>query len=380
MRPKLDLQGKLAEASLTPPMGAYRVGLGSICIPTEAEGLVNDCLQHEAVGQSVYLEDFERELAHLLGVKYAVAVSSGTMADAVACASVKYLYGVRRAVVPALTFVAQPNAVLMAGLELDFSDVKEDWTLDFSGIEDWGQGRLLFPTHLMGRAAAVWDIPEGVLFLEDTCEALGTLWKGKAIGTFGIAGTLSFFVSHTLTTGEGGAILTDSPDVARICRQLRSHGRASESDVFRKFSFPYQGFNAKMSGLTAAFGLAVLKHADEYLAQRRENYLRLDEKLGNFPERAWERVIPHSYPVGFKSETARNIAMQNLLKLGVECRKFFNSIPLEEAYQNPRWTWKRYPVAEHLSRTHLLIPCHQRMSGEDADWMAEQVLNQNGRI
>jgi len=353
----------------------FRVDFSAIRVPPEALELIGNCLAQEAVGQSGYIVEFERLVAEYVGAEYCVAVANGTLADAVACAAMRERYGVTRAVVPALTFVAQPNAVRMAGLGVEFVDVKEDWTLDQGKVSPY-QPAFLFPAHLLGRMAAVEDLPAGARLVEDACEAFGTRLHGRAAGTFGRLGTFSFFVSHTVTTGEGGAIVTDDPDLAQMCRQLRSHGRASEMDAHRKFSFPYLGFNAKMSGLTAAFGVAVMRHVREYIAARRVNFSLLNDLLGGrFRERPGESVIAHAYPVGFQSEGARNLAMDHLLSAGVEVRRFFSSVPTEPAW---RKSARRFPCAEHISRTHLLVPCHHNLSPDDVGWLAERVLEQEG--
>lgn len=364
-----------------PGSDAFRVDLAAIRIPSDAAALIADCLAQGAIGQSAYVAEFEREVAAYVGAAHCIATANGTLADAVMVAAMRVRYPKAwRVHVPALTFIAQPNAVRYSGLEVNFVDVREDWLMDMSRIAGYNPQvpiEFAFPTHLLGRCAAVGDLPAGMPFIEDACEAFGSRLDGRAAGTFGIAGSFSFFVSHTVTTGEGGAIVTDDPDFAALCRQLRSHGRASEQDAALKFSFPLPGFNAKLNGLSAALGVAVMRHAGQYVTERRAVFAQLNKRLdGRFVERACERVVPHAYPVQFVSETARDVAMRNLGQVGIECRRFFSSVPTEGAWA--QHTAKKYPVAEHISRTHLLIPCHQNIAPADVDWMAAQVLAQRG--
>lgn len=357
---------------------AFRVGLSAIYIPDRAYTTMADCLRAGAIGQSGYVERFEQGVAEMVGARYCVAVCNGTMADVVALAAMREQYRFKRVVLPALTFIAQANAVRLAGMQADFVDVQEDWTIDIDrAVERCGAEGLLFLTHTMGRVAGVDRIAGDRLYIEDACEAFGSRLDGKWAGTFGEMGTYSFFVSHTLTTGEGGAVVTDDPDLAGLARQLRSHGRASEREAQRKFSFPLVGYNAKMSGLTAALGVALLPDAEQLIYQRTRTFAEMDELLGGrFPTRAGERVVPHGYPVGFESETARDRAMHNLLSEGVECRKFFSVLPTEGAWKG--YLPKEFPVAEHISRTHLYVPCHQNMSSGDVHWVTEHILDQTG--
>lgn len=355
----------------------FRVSLSSIRIPPEAYAIVEDCLDQQSIGQSGYVAEFEREVAAYVGAEHCIAVSSGTLADAVACMAMRDHYGVQRAILPALTFVAQANAARIAGLELEFVDVREDWTLDPRQVRGYHKSEFVFITDIMGRVATTEGLDPRHLVVEDACEALGSRFDRVAAGTFGVLGTFSFYVSHTVTMGEGGAIVTNDPDLAALCRRLRSQGRASEADPFKKFTFPLFGLNAKMSGLTAALGVAVMRNLGQYVAERRVVFHQLNAALGGrFAEREGEVIVPHGYPVGFRNESYRDKAMEQLLAAGIECRKFFSSVPTEGAYQ--AWNGRQYPVAEHISHTHLYCPCHQNIEPSEVDWMAEQVLAQRG--
>lgn len=338
------------------------ISLAAINVPPEAKENVNRCMAEEAIGQSHWVEDFERALAAFVGAKHAIATSSGTMADAVALLAARDGFEANRVVCPALTFIAQPNAARYAGLDVDFFDVGESFTLQWPGFSE----RILYPSDCLGRISPVANV-------EDACEAFGSRWNGKMAGTFGTLGTYSFFVSHTISTGEGGAIVTDDDELAALCRQIRSHGRASETDPALKFTFPLFGFNAKMSGLTAAFGLGVLAHAQEYIERRHSNYLLMNSLIGGFDERPGEYLVPHAFPVAFESEQRRDEAMWWLKGANIECRKFFSCIPtMEGAYA----AWKDtgpYPVAEHIARTHLYVPVHQNLTTEEVHYVANAV-------
>jgi perosamine synthetase len=294
------------------------------------------------------------------------------MADAVAVAALKATGRAKPVVVPALTFIAQPNSVRYNGLPIEFADIKEDWTLNTSNVpNEW----IIFGTDLMGRQMI------GRMDIEDACESFGTSFYGQRAGTFGTLGTYSFFPSHTISTGEGGAIVTDDPDLAKLCRSIRAHGSVS-SDPLDKFHFPNFGFNARMCSLQAVLGVALMKHIDEYVSKRRVNFRLMKIALGGFEERPGEDIVPHGYPIEFVSEEARDVAMRNILEASIECRKLFSCIPMEEQqYKSFRYLGEgHFPVASHVAHTHLYVPCHQNLSNNDVSYIVDTVLNQKGIV
>lgn len=353
----------------------YKISLSSVAIPEETYGMMEMALRQGKIGQSEYVEQLEEAVANFVGAKYCVSISNGTMADAVAVAAMKEMYGVKRAVVPALTFIAQPNSVRYNELEVVFADVREDWCMDVDAyLNRCGEDRqtILFYTDLMGRKMDTkCDMPT----IEDACEAFGTADSKGYSGTRAMMGTFSFFPSHTISTGEGGAIVTNDADLAYLCRRIRSHGSKSD-DPFEKFTFPYPGFNARMTTMQAVLGIALMKHIDQYIAQRRYIFSRMKRLLCGFEERIDERIVPHAYPIGFETETLRNAAMTVLLDAGVECRKFFSCIPMDEKqYLSPY----NFPVAHRIAHTHLYVPCHQNMSTADVDYVVSIVCGLPGR-
>jgi len=355
---------------------SYRIGLAAVNVPSESIEYVNTALRTGWIGQSEDIERFESQLAAWVGARHAIAVASGTLADAVALLALSLRYGRRRVLCPALTFIAQPNAARMAGLEVVFADVNEHGLLDMEQHKD-DNAFILYPSDCLGRIATA----ENFHGVEDACEAFGSTYGGSKAGTFGSLGTFSFFVSHSIATGEGGAIVTDSDELAALCRALRSHGRASDINALQKFHFPNFGFNAKMSGLVAALARGVMEHAGEYVARRRAVFEQMNAGLGGrFGERYGEQVIPHGYPLAFESENARNAAMRTLLGAGIECRKFFSCLPTMEGAYSGWQPSSQFPVAERIARTSLYMPCHQNLSEADVAYVCETARGLAGLI
>lgn len=356
-----------------------RISLAAINIPPEAISNMEVVMESGNIGQnSFYLPMFEKMLCEYTEAKHCIVTSNGTMADAIAVAAMKVKYNPHRILIPALTFIAQPNAAFYNNIPIEFIDIDENFEMNWSEAYKYPRdSTVYFPSDCLGRMIHV----GGDRVIEDACEAFGSAIGGRKAGRLGELGTFSFFVSHTITTGEGGAIVTDDDWLANLCRSLRSHGRASDTYHQDKFSFPHLGFNGKMSAPQAAIGCGVMEHVEEYIGQRHHNYLQMQKAIGGFPERENESIVPHGFPVAFRSEMDRNQGMANLLEAGIECRKFFSCIPtMEQAYSFKNQHLGRFNVAEHVAFTHLYVPCHQNLTAEDTQYIIEQVQNLKGRV
>lgn len=354
------------------------ITLGTTNISEKTKRLMLNALNKGIIGQGSHIFDLEEKLAKFLGVKYVIATANGTFADAVALAVAKIKDGDRRrdeVIVPALTFIAQINAVYYNHLKPVFVDVKYDYQIDAEKIEEKINDKTLaiMPTHLLGRPAKMEKIlklaaKHNLFVVEDACEALGSKYQNQLCGTIGDMGCFSFFVSHSITTGEGGAVVTNSDSFAKLTRSLRNHGRKSDKPE-EKFIFPHVGFSARMNSMEAIIGLGVVDKLPKYIEKRRQNMLYLNALLNKnwFSESRDEHIVPHAYPVMVKGQRIRDELLKLLPeKFGVEARQIFYSIPTQsQAYEFLGEKEGQYPVAEDIGRRGLYLPCHQNLSNGD---------------
>ncbi len=357
---------------------ASMITLGTVNISNKTKTLMEKALTEGKIGQTEYIPEFENKLADFLGVKYVVATANGTLADAVALAVAKYKNADldrNEVIVPALTFIAQINAVYYNHLKPIFVDVGYDYQINSEKIEEKITGKTLaiMPTHLLGRPAEMEKILSlakkyNLFVIEDACEALGSKYKNQLAGTIGDMGCFSFFVSHSVTTGEGGMVVTNNDVFANLARSLRNHGRKSNKPG-EHYIFPQIGFSAKMNTLEAIIGLGMIDDLSLYIRKRRQNLIKLNELLGYnyFSDREGENIIPHGYPILVKSQKQRDRILQELPeKFGIEVRQIFYSIPTQcEAYKFLRGKEGTYPVAEDIGRRGLYVPCHQNLNDQD---------------
>ncbi len=355
------------------------ISLGTVDITDRTIELIDTAVKGGRIGQGPIISEFEEELAAWFGTRHAVVVATGTVADAVALAAVQGDKRQGEVILPALTFVAQANAVYYNQLTPKFVDVDDDYEIDVDQVEAQISPRTvaIMPTHLLGRPANMDRILElankhGLAVIEDACEALGSRVRDRLVGTLGNMGCFSFFVSHAITTGEGGAIVTDDPELAELARSLRNHGRLSDKPA-EKFQFPRIGFSGKMNQMEAAIGLGMMPILNDIVGKRRENMLFLNRLLGDrFAERPGEYVVPHGYPVEFPDRRARDRALEYLNEKGIESRNLFSSIPTQvPAYAFLGHQLGEFPVAERIGDCGLYVPCHQNLTEEDLGFVAE---------
>lgn len=341
------------------------IRLSHVEIPEAAIRRVEKLLRSGTVGQSDVIAEFEEAFAKWSGAFFAVAVSSGTMADTIALAVLKEFYpGKNEVIVPALTFIAQVNSITYNGLKPVFED------LQYRGTSHLNSNTLcFFPVHLLGKpapGARNW-LPRAFPMIEDSCEAMGSKVGGRKCGTLGDMGTFSFFPSHTMTTGEGGMIVTNSKRYADLAKRLRNHGKM-DSETFR---FDVIGFNGKMTSIQAAIGIECLKTIDKSIQKRRENFM----KMGGM-ELEGEFISPHAFPVFCASRELRDKLMQRLKEEGVECRNLFSSIPTQEyAYAHLGYRLGEFPNSEKVGDTALYVPCHQGLTDKDINKIKE-IINE----
>jgi len=388
-----------------------RIPFGTISITKESKDLINQILDSGRVSSGKYVREFEEKFAKLMGVREAVAVSSGTAADALALA-VLYDFGAKRGdeiIVPALSFAATGNAVLEAGFKPIFIDIeRETLNIDAKKIEKaiTEKTRAIMPVHLMGKPAEMDTINQiakkhNLYVIEDAAEAYGARYKGRKVGTLGDMAAFSTYLAHIISTIEGGVVVTNNADFPPILRSLRAHGRACKCKVcllntksgycpirFQfgediRFIFERIGYSSKMNELEAAVGLGNLNIYNEILEKRRNNLLSLRKKSEKFKpylttigEEKDEEIGPHAFPIIIqeKAPFKRNQLVDYLEKNGIETRSLFSSMPTQcKGFSFLRYKLGDFPNAEYIGNNGIHIGVHQDLGEEHIDYFIEIV-------
>lgn len=388
-----------------------RIPFGTMMVTDKARELINEALDSGRLSSGKYVREFEKKFAALVGTKEAVALSSGTDADALALA-VLHDFGARRGdevVLPALSFVATGNAVLQAGFKPVFVDVeRKTFNIDPDRIEAaiTERTRAIMPVHLMGKPAEMDTInaiakKHGLFVVEDAAEAHGAEYRGRKVGTLGDMAAYSLYVAHIISTVEGGIVTTDSEDFAEVLRSLRSHGRAckckscvlNKSSAYCEKRFKYQrdirffferiGYSAKMNELEAAVGLGALEEYDNILGRRRENLLLMMEGfkefstyLETFEELPHEKIGPHAFPFFVNEEAGftRDELTVHLEKEGIDTRDLFSSMPTQcPGFEFLGHKPGDFPNAEFIGENGIHIGVHQDIGVEDINYFMDVV-------
>jgi len=358
-----------------------RINFGDLVIGDIARKYLQRVMDTNWASEGDNVRQFEEKFAAQFGYKHAVAVSSGTDACMVSCASL-YDFGAERGdeiIVPALTFVASANSILAAGFIPKFVDIKmETLNIDPAKIEEaiTDKTRAIMVVHLMGKPCEMDSILEiartrNLRIIEDSCEAHGAVYKGRVIGSIGDMGTFSFYVAHLIVCGEGGMISTNSAEIADVLRSVRSHGRPIGSIYF---DFQRMGFNSRMNDMEAALGLEGIQHFDEIFNKRKTNLyklLELTEELADYfyflKEGEFEKVSPHAFPLVLRDRKYDRDKLYSYLESkSIQCKTLFGSLPTQhKAFQFLNYKYGQFPEAEYVGENGLHFGIHQYLNDDD---------------
>jgi len=366
-----------------------RINFGELVIGDIAKKYLQRAIDKNWASEGENVKEFEEKFAAHFGYDHAIAVSSGTDANIVCCASL-YDFGAKRGdeiITPALSFVASASSILAAGFIPKFVDIKlETLNIDPSKIEAaiTDKTRAIMVVHLMGKPCEMDPILEigkahNLRVIEDACEAHGAMYKGKVVGSIGDMGTFSFYAAHLIVCGEGGMVVTNDAEIADVVKSVKSHGRPPGSMYF---DFQRVGFNSKMNDLEAALGLEGIEYFDGIFNKRKNNLyklLGLTEQLTDYfyflREEKFEKVSPHAFPLVLKDEKYdRNKLYSYLESKGVQCKTLFGSLPTQHrAFQFLNYRYGQFPAAEYVGENGLHFGIHQYLNDDDMTYISESL-------
>lgn len=324
-----------------------------------------------------YVDEFEEKLAAYHDVEHAVVFNSGTSALVAALDA----HGVGRGdevIVPSFTFISTANAVKLVGGTPVFADVERDrYGLDPVSVADQitPDTAAIVPVHYAGSPCRVDELCElaethDLALVEDAAEAFGATVGDRAVGSIGDSAILSFCQNKVLTTGEGGAVLTDLDDVASGARLMRSHGRAS-GEYFGSASggeYVSLGQNYRMADVVAAIGVAQIDKAEDIIERRRSVAERYTEELRDVPhvqpptDPEDGRHVYQLYTVTFDEDVDRDAVIDQLATDGIASKVYFEPVHLTSYYREQGYEPGLLPVTEDLADRVLSLPMDPDMS------------------
>lgn len=347
---------------------------------------VTHCIKTNWISsQGRYVQDFEKQFAAFINSQSALTTSNGTTALHLALRALCVGPG-DEVLVPNFTFIAPINAVLYVGAKPVLVDIDKDTLcIDPKFIEQsiTEKTKAIIPVHIYGQSADMDKIikitkSNKLLIIEDCAEALGTYYNNLHVGNFGDAAIFSFFGNKTLTTGEGGMLIFNSPIFDSKARILRDHGMDSK----KKYWHNELGYNYRLTNIQAAIGLAQLERLESFIANKifiAEQYSKRfkTQKFFEIPKQI--RGIQHSfwlYTVILKKEYLdyRDNIINRLLKNGIETRPTFYAVDSMPFYKDIDKLNIDRPVSNEVARSGISLPTFPGLESSQIEYISDSLL------
>jgi perosamine synthetase len=337
---------------------------------------VLDCVESSWISSiGSYIERFEQSLCEVAGAANSIAVSNGTVALHLAYHCLGIGPG-DEVIVPTFTYIASVNTIAQTGATPVFVDCREsDWLIDPEDIlrKITPRTKAIVPVHLYG---AICDMPRvneiarahGIKVIEDCAEALGSTLYGKHVGTFGDVGTFSFFGNKTVTTGEGGMVITNDDVLAAHLRKVKGQSQS----LIKRYWHDEIGFNYRMTNICAAIGLAQMERLDAILARKREIatfYTKALADTGIKLQRPLDGVVSSNWLFSLLlPEGLDRYALMDAMKAkGVDTRPVFYCAHHMPMYQERT----HFLVSENIAARGISLPSYPALT----DHQLQQVVD-----
>jgi perosamine synthetase len=336
-----------------------------------------------------YVEKFEKAFAEFCGTKYGISTCNGTVALHLGLTALGIKEG-DEVITPNFTMIASAASICYTGAKPVFVDAeKETWNIDVSKIEEkiTNRTKAIMPVHIYGHPCDMKKINQiakeyKLLIIEDSAEAHGSEIKDKKCGSFGDLATFSFYANKTLTTGEGGMVVTDNDELAERCRYFRDQCYPRTKDS-KSFSHEDIGFNYRMSNIHAAIGLAQTEKAEEYVKRRIKNHgvylenlkgikgLQMQPEKKGYKNSYWMNgILIDEKKFGI---SARKLS-QRLNEKGIGTRPFFKGLSDQPAMKKYGSDCEgNYPISDWLFENGFYLPSGSGLKESEIKYVCDTI-------
>ncbi|MDD4651095.1 MAG: DegT/DnrJ/EryC1/StrS family aminotransferase [Methanothrix sp.] len=322
-----------------------------------------------AVGSNVI--SFEKGISKYIGSKYCLTFNSGTSA----LHAVLLAHGIGagdEVIVPSFSFIATANAPLFVGAKPVFAEIEEEtFGLSPDDVAEriTNKTKAIMPIHYAGCPCKIKELKDladdrGILLIEDAAESFGASIDGRKVGTFGDSAILSFCQNKIITTGEGGAVVTDSKEIYERLKLIRSHGRMENGDYFSStdyMDYVTLGYNFRMPNILAALGISQLEKVERIIAMRKENAKYLSDRLKKIKEISIPIPPPgydHVYQMYTIRLKERNEMIKHLAERSIMTKVYFDPIHNTSFFRLKQGYQTELSVTQRVSDTVLTLPMH----------------------
>lgn len=354
---------------------------------------VVDVLRSDYLTTGPKIAEFEKMVADYVGAKYAVAISNGTSALHAACFAAGIQPGDEVITTP-LTFAASANCVLYCGGTPVFADVDpKTYNIDPEDIRRkiTDKTKAIIAVHLAGQPCDMDEIHKiakehDLLVIEDGAHALGSVYKGKKVGTLSDMTTFSFHPVKPITTGEGGMIVTDNEQFYQKMRLFRSHGITREENLMTRNDGPwfYQqldlGYNYRITDIQCALGCSQMKKLDRFLARRKQIVARYNEAFADCENIITPYQLPetesgwHLYIVQVKNCDRRKV-FEALREQGIAVNVHYIPVYMHPYYQEHGYKDVHCKNAEEIYSHIITLPLYPALTEEQQKFVIEKIMD-----
>ena len=361
-----------------------RIPMAQPWIGDRERELVAQVLSSDVLALGRFAETFEEQVAALVDRKFGVACSSGTAGLHMAIRALGIADG-DEVITSPFSFVASANCLLYERAVPRFVDIDEA-TLgldpDLVAAAAGPRTKGILPVHVFGRPCQIGAIEQiadrrGWHLIEDACEALGSSTDGRPAGSFGDVSVFAFYPNKQVTTGEGGVVVTDDPELAATFRSLRNQGRDDSGTWLRHVRL---GYNYRLDELSAAVGVAQLERIEELRAGRARVVSAYRAALERFewlqlPDSGPGEVVDwFVYVVRLAPWIDRTRLIGDLDEVGVPTRPYFSPLHLQPIYREAfGFRGGEFPVTERVAASTLALPFSARLPDGDVQYVADML-------
>ena len=352
----------------------------------KAKKYVSKCIDTNWISsQGTYVLKFEKALAKYHNVKYCIATSGCTSALHLAIKSLNIGKG-DEVICPDLTFIAPANMIMLSGAKLKLVDINsETLAIDHEKIKNkiTKRTKAIVVVHQFGHSADMDPIMRiarkyNLKVIEDNAESIGGKYKGEKLGTIGDVATLSFYANKIITSGEGGAILTNSKKIAEKCYVLRDHGMSRTSNPIKRYMHIDLGFNYRMTNMQAAVGFSQLEIINKVLKKRNTQMLLYKKYLSQIGEikvrsfKNWCSPVHWMTTLTINKKNLRNKLIYFLFKEGVDARPVIN--PVHQALHFKKYfNKKEFKNSINISKNSLHLPSSTYLKESEIKFICNKI-------
>lgn len=371
--------------------GRKMIPYGRQTIEEDDVQAVVDVLRSDYLTTGPKIAEFEKMVADYVGAKYAVAISNGTSALHAACFAARIQAGDEVITTP-LTFAASSNCVLYCGGTPVFADVDpKTYNIDPEDIRRkiTDKTKAIIAVHLAGQPCDMDEIHKiakehDLLVIEDGAHALGSVYKGKKVGTLSDMTTFSFHPVKPITTGEGGMIVTDNEEFYQKMMLFRSHGITRDENLMTRNdgSWFYQqldlGYNYRITDIQCALGCSQMKKLDRFLARRKEIVARYNEAFADCENIITPYQLPetesgwHLYIVQVKNCDRREV-FEALREQGIAVNVHYIPVYMHPYYQEHGYKDVHCKNAEEVYSHIISLPLYPTLTSEQQNFVIGRV-------